>query len=98
MACRSRSRSATVPQQQQQQQQLVRQTMFIVVATPLTSQTSTLKLLPHLLQTTGSFASSLSLRMTPAQADQYAVQRSCHTLSRSHRISAGNNIALSPTP
>jgi hypothetical protein len=27
--------------------------------------------------------------MTPAQADLYAVQRSCHTLSRSYPVSAG---------
>jgi hypothetical protein len=36
------------------------------------------------LQTTGTFASALSLRMTPAQADQYAVQCNCHTLTRSY--------------
>jgi hypothetical protein len=42
-----------------------------------------------MLQTTGTFAGSLSLRMTPAQADQYTVQRNCHTLTRSYPVSAG---------
>ncbi|WIA44193.1 hypothetical protein OEZ86_010516 [Tetradesmus obliquus] len=41
------------------------------------------------IQTTGTFASSLSLRMTPVQADLLTVQRSCHTLIRSYPVAAG---------
>ncbi|WIA23705.1 hypothetical protein OEZ85_000393 [Tetradesmus obliquus] len=41
------------------------------------------------IQTTGAFASSLSLRMTPVQADLLTVQRSCHMLTRSYPVAAG---------